>query len=288
MKCWGSNLLGSLGDGTTNDSLTPVTVVGINNAESITVGVQYACARLSTGTIRCWGYNSTGQLGDGTITNSPTPVQVLGITGATAVRAGPNHACAQVASITKCWGHTESLGSLGFNLVPGTTNVSTAVDVALFAPPPASSVSAAVGVLSTCLLTSVGTVYCYGDNSAGQLGDGSRTSRNLPLDPISGINTVTLIAAGEREACAILADKTILCWGNNDDGQIGDGSTIDRLSPVQVAGIANATSVTVGTFHACALLTDGTVRCSGKNDKGQLGDGTTTSSAVPVTVKALQ
>ncbi len=284
VKCWGNNSGGQLGDGTTDNRLTPVTVVGINNAVSLTASFFHTCARRSTGTISCWGANSNGQLGDGTTVDRLTPVQVSGISNATAVSAGASHTCAELTGKIQCWGSNLN-GELGNNT---TASSSTPQDVQFSVFRESTSAGVAASGRSTCSLQIDRTVTCWGSNSDGQLGDGSRSPRLLPGDKISDVSTAILIAASSVQACAMLVDKTALCWGRNDDGQLGDGSKTDRLSPVPVAGITSAASVTVGNFHGCALLTDGTIRCWGKNDKGQLGDGTTTNSTVPITVKALQ
>ena len=115
VQCWGSNGRGQLGDGTTTQSTTPVTVSGITNATAIAAGAGHSCAVLATGTVQCWGWNSYGQLGNGTTTDSPTPtpVTVSGITNATAISAGGIYTCAMLASGTvQCWGFKGS-GQLG-------------------------------------------------------------------------------------------------------------------------------------------------------------------------------
>ena len=141
----------------------------------------------------------------------------------------------------------------------------------------------AAGLYHSCLLRADTTVDCWGNNSHGEIGDGSTTFARTPL-AVTGLTGVTAISAGYTHTCAILADQTVRCWGQNTNGQLGDGTTTNALTPVAVSGLTGAVALTGGAGHACALLTDGTIRCWGYNTQGQLGDGTTVGSATPVTV----
>jgi alpha-tubulin suppressor-like RCC1 family protein len=184
-------------------------------------------------------------------------------------------------------------------------------------PPQNASPQIAVSGEHACALPGDGTVRCWGLNYFGELGDGTQTDINtaggdtLPLDAVTVIAgagssdplaDVVAIGAGLRHTCAVLADSTVKCWGWNsriDDpiaitgngGQVGDGTTIDRLAPVTVVAAAGSAdplsgvqAVAAGWFHTCALMLDATVKCWGTNEEGQLGDGTTTNSTAPVTV----
>jgi alpha-tubulin suppressor-like RCC1 family protein len=242
------------------------------------------CALLTGGTVACWGNNSAGQLGNGSLTNSPAPVAVTGLTGATAISAGDGFACAVLTGGTvQCWGAT--LGS--------TTNSPTPVAVAGLTG--ATAISS--GFDFACALLAGGTVACWGNNSAGQLGDGAMANSLAPV-MVTGLSGATAVSVGGLPsagfACAVLAHGTVECWGFDDDGELGNGSTAFSSPPVAVTGLTGATAVSVSSgtasveAFACAVLTGGTVECWGENTFGELGNGTTTKSSVPVVVSGLQ
>jgi alpha-tubulin suppressor-like RCC1 family protein len=280
IRCWGANESGELGNGTTTDSSSPVTVTGITTATGITTGSNHSCAVLGDGTVRCWGRNNQGQLGNGTTTNSSTPVTVTGISTAVAVDAGGDHTCALLGDGTvKCWGRNNQ-GQLGNGT---TTNSSTPVTVTGIST--ATDVSGSA--MHTCALLGDGTIKCWGRNNQGQLGNGTTTNSSIPVT-VTGISTATDVDANGNNACAVLGDGTAKCWGANPSGQLGNGSTVAFSStPVSVTGISTATAITFGGAHACARLTDGTLKCWGLNTFGQLGDGTTTGSSTPVSVTGI-
>jgi len=275
VKCWGFNSVGQLGDGTTTGSTTPVQVSGLTSGISaVDAGTSFACALTSAGAVKCWGYNIEGQLGDGTMTNSTTPVQVSGLTsGISAVGAGYERSCAlTTAGAVKCWG---VLGD-------GNTQSSTPVQV----PGLTSGVSAiSVGTDDACAITSGGALKCWGINDWGQLGNGTMTPSSTPVQ-VSGLTSgVAAVSAGFDSTCAITSAGALKCWGHNAQGQLGEGSTTDSSTPVQVSGLTSGVAaVSVGAADACALTTPGDVKCWGSNFVGQLGDGTTIDSPVPVDV----
>jgi len=135
----------------------------------------------------------------------------------------------------------------------------------------------------TCVLKSDGTLWCWGNNGYGQLGDNTTTSRITPVQVVNLTNVVS-IATGNAHSCALKSDGTVWCWGYNYYGQLGDGTTTNRLTPVQVSGLTNVVSIALGYYHSCALKSDGTVWCWGYNGYGQLGDNTTTDRHTPVQV----
>lgn len=277
--CWGGNASGQLGNGKTTNSVSAVPVTGLGSAVSaISLGANHSCAVLAQGQTQCWGANAIGQLGDGTTTNRTTPVQVSGLdSGITLISAGKDHTCAVVNShALTCWGQDSGaqLGDRGGYLQP-------------IAYPVAGLSQASVLVsqyYGACALTSAGGVACWGKNDAGQLGDGTTTDGYGAVS-VSGLSSgVTQIAAGDGHACALTSTGAVLCWGQNNRGQIGDGSTTNRLTPVQVSGLTSGVkAISARGQSSCALLDTGELKCWGYNSKGQLGDNTTTNRSTPVT-----
>jgi alpha-tubulin suppressor-like RCC1 family protein len=139
----------------------------------------------------------------------------------------------------------------------------------------------------SCALTQKEKIYCWGLNVSGQLGSGTITSSATPL-LIQGLAAPTDVFLGGSHSCAVESiDKSVKCWGLNSAGQLGDGTTTNRLTPTIISGISDAMSVSAGGEHSCYLSTSGTVRCWGANTSGQLGDGSTTRRLTPVLVQAL-
>ena len=288
-KCWGANRTGALGDGTTTDRLTPVSVSGLDSGvAAITAGNDHTCALTIVGGVKCWGYNGKGQVGDGAPTTTrPTPVDVSGLaSGVLAISAGHDHTCAVTSSgAVKCWGDN-SYGQLG----DGTTS-QRATPTAVIGLGSAAVAVAAGGYWEdahTCVLTSQGAVMCWGSNANGQLGDGSTTSSLCPVN-VSGLSSgVRGISAGEHHTCALTNGGGIKCWGDNDDGQLGDGGSMDRSIPGDVFGLTNSVNgIATGGAHTCALTAGGGVKCWGDNFDGQLGDGTSVGFGFPHDVSGL-
>ena len=284
VKCWGSNGAGQLGDGTTTNRSTPVNVVGL--ASGVTVlgtGGYHTCALTSGSKVKCWGENAFGQLGDGTTARRSTPVEVNGLaTSVSALAGGELHTCALTTGRgVKCWG-LNSVGQLG----DGTTIWrSTPVDAVGLT----SGVTAlAGGAGHTCALTTGGGAKCWGENRSSQLGDGTNTNRSTPVDVAGMASGVTTLATGSYHTCALATSGGAMCWGSNDYGQLGDGTTTYHGTPVDVIGLAGGViTLVAGYGHTCALTTGGGVKCWGRNYHGQLGDGTTTNRSTPVDVVGL-
>jgi alpha-tubulin suppressor-like RCC1 family protein len=246
----------------------------------ISAGGSHTCAITSFGGVKCWGDNYYGALGDGTGSYTTAPLDVSGITAnMIAVSTGAYHTCALSSSgSVKCWGYNY-YGQLG----DGTrTDRLTPVDV--------SGLTSGVSVISTggshtCALTSTGGVKCWGYNYYGQLGDGTTTQRTTPVD-VSGLTSgVSVISTGGSHTCALTSTGGVKCWGRNDYGQVGDGTTTNRASPVDVSGLTSGViAISVGTDHTCAVTSTGGVKCWGDKSYGQVGDGTPFYRSTPVDV----
>jgi alpha-tubulin suppressor-like RCC1 family protein len=304
VRCWGDRRGGQLGDGTT------AMARGLTGAVEIAAGWDHTCARLADGSAHCWGSNQSGELGDGTVEPRGYPAPVRGVAGVAQLAAGRGFTCARLADgQVACWG-SNAVGQLGTGAAskpPKAKGGEAAPD-----PPPlrsgvlpALAVSGAqwlsLGRAHSCGLILGGSVVCWGDDSLGQLGRHAPPGEGAPkgkpraaaparpIPPVKGLKGASEIAAGERHACARLADDTVRCWGDNASGQLGDGTTSARPAPVEVKGLpASAFGLALGSLHTCAILTDATVACWGDNARGQLGDGTTTSRPSPALVAGLQ
>ena len=289
VKCWGDNYYDQLGDlggtGTPGDDnpdpLTPFPISGLDSGViSISAGYRHACAQLSNGTERCWGDNATGQLGDGSTERRMTPVTVAGLNTIANIAAGGDFSCARMGSSgIKCWG-SNSVGQLGDN-EPWYRNEP--VDV----PGLGSGVkSITSGDLHTCAVTATGAVKCWGANASGQIGDGTTVNRTTPT-AVSGLTSgASQVSAGLEHSCAVTAGGAVKCWGSNDEGQLGDGSYDQHLTPVLTVGLTSGvTKVGVGARHSCARSNTGPPKCWGRNGEGQIGDASfTMSQPTPVNV----
>jgi alpha-tubulin suppressor-like RCC1 family protein len=258
--CFGNNLDGQLGAGVSSGpSDRPLSVVratapgNLTDVAQIAGGAYHTCAALGSGQAVCFGWNDNGQLGDGRRgTSSARPVTVLNTAG-----TGPLSGVREVS--------------------PGG--------------------AAAIGSQHTCALLSTGRAVCWGGNASGQLGNnllGTDTSRPVEVVALSGsapLDGVADIDTGSDHSCAVLASGSVVCWGENADGQLGDdrrGTDSGRprtvLDESGAAMLSGAIEVVAGRAHTCARDVSGVVRCWGHNAYGQLGDGTTTDRSTPVRV----
>ena len=278
VRCMGGSDRGQLGDGLNTSSASPVAVTGLSSGVlALASGYEHSCAVTGTGSIKCWGYGGSLALGNGSYSNALAPVDVGGLPeAATSVATGQSHTCAVTTeSAAKCWGKNTA-GQLGDGSTddrPFPTQVSGLVA--------ASGVTAiSGGDFHTCAVVA-GSAQCWGDNSNGQLGDGTMDSRTVPAVVDSLTTGVTAIASRGFHSCAIVSGMA-QCWGSNAFGQLGNGSTAGSSVPVPVAGLGNnVTGIAAGPSHTCAIA-DGAPWCWGDNSRGQLGDGTITSSPIPV------
>lgn len=270
VACWGSNVHGELGDGTTTSRMAPVVVQGIANATQVALGDGQSCARLTDGTVRCWGNNALGQLGDGTTNDRHEPVSVVDVTNATSVAVGAGHTCIVESGRARCFGANDD-GQLGDGTTEGRilpTTVSGLTDV----------VQLALGDHHSCARLEDGSARCWGCGEWGQVGDGTKLSRLVPQAVVGLIGAIDLAAHNELTA-ASRHDGVILMWGRVPFGSLRDelGRSVggDHVSvPSPLGDYPDVVEVALGHAFGCARSIHGEMRCFGDNEFGQHGNGT--------------
>jgi hypothetical protein len=232
-------------------------------------GFQHSCALTTAGGVKCWGSNAFGELGDNTTTGHVAAADVSGLSsGVTAIAIGASFGCALTnAGAVRCWG--KNGGSLG------TGDIADRLTPALVLGLGAAASAIAAGESHACALAA-GGVKCWGLNGAGQIGDGTTTTRLVATD-VTGLPAgITGIAVGQRHSCALTSSGGVKCWGENDHGQLGDGTTTDRTRPVDVTGLQSGVrALALSANASCALMVSGTVKCWGGNDFAEQGTGGT-------------
>jgi alpha-tubulin suppressor-like RCC1 family protein len=260
----GNNFYGELGNGITANSSIPVNAAGLSEVIAIAAGNGFTVALKNDGTVWAWGYNSYGELGDNTIVNHQTPVQVQ-------------------SQETDANGNLLWKTDVDGNPILDANGKKTPILL------PFSRVTAiAAGDEFTVALKSDGTVWAWGYNWDGQLGDGTTTSRSMPVR-VAGISGVTAISAGGSDTIALKSDGAVWGWGGNYNGELGLGGTWDlsQYTPVQAVGISGVVAIAEGDRTTVVLKNDGTVWTWGANWHGQLGDGTTTDRNTPGQIPGL-
>ncbi len=267
---WGNNEHGQLGNGTTTPSLTPVRVTGLTDVKALAGGGFHSLAVKNDGTVWAWGDNELGELGNGTTTNSSIPVQVSGLIGVRAIAAGVYHSLALREDGTVwAWGYN-TCGQLGIGTVSDFSSIPVQV-IGL-----ANVTAIAAGWEFSVALRSDGTVWVWGTNAEGELGDGTiepyPAAHPVPTK-VPALNGMASVAAGYWHVLALDRSGFVSAWGQNDGGQLGDGTGLNRLFPTPVGGVGLVTALAAGLRHSLAITASG-LWAWGANDFGDLGTGT--------------
>ena len=271
--CWGFNLSGELGDGTTTRSFDAVPAGTISTATQIEAYNDTVCALLEDGTVSCWGDGQDRNLGNGSVDDSSTPVSVTGLTAATAL--GRGQPCAAQGGQLWCWGSRANgwLGDAG--------GFASGVAVAIAGTSGFTDVRSDPLTRLTCALSSAGALRCWGYGPS----PGAVVSPAEPVGLPDGL-TVTDVAVGYQVACAVLSDTTVWCWGQAYDGVLGNGSLGDASwsQAVKVTGLSGVADVEATGNTMCARTSVGEVYCWGSGQNGATGAGSDAPRPTPVQV----
>lgn len=305
IKCWGMNSSGELGDGTRTNRYLPTTLSVVTPASvaQISFGPFDSCALMQNESIRCWGDASANMLGSGELLYQTIPQKLSSPVGVSSII--PSDSVAIYASLTD--GSNVVWGS-GFSFISGTHSSNIPMLIPAFqdafsiassnqqvcATLPGNIVScytasgwdtylkpsfintlsdvqkiAMSSSSSYCMLKTDKTVWCWGNNDYGKLGDGTNVHKLVSVD--TGLTNVIDIVAGSASFCAVHEDRSAKCWGNNGMGILGQGATGGNYFSPTLMNLSNVVKISIGGNHACALLIDGTMKCWGYNSYGQLG-----------------
>lgn len=327
VKCWGANSEGQLGDGTYQSRNTPAEVPGLENVTAIAAGGGHTCALLATGEVKCFGANYYGQLGDGTTDKRWTPTPVSGLTDAVSISAGDEHTCAITReNKARCWGKNLysrigsgtnerifktpvdviDLGGNPLSMAPGNEHTCALVEGGRVqcwghnnygqvgaedtrkSPKVPTDVaglesgakSVSTGFSTSCAVTEKNSVLCWG-----WIGLYDYFKSPQEIDEMR--KNMTAVAVGGDHICGLTSDGTVKCLGENNYGQLGDGTTEAVYYAKEVKGVENVKSITANSNYTCTLTGDERVFCWGQNSSGQLGNGTNSDSPTPVEVIGL-
>ena len=276
---WGMNYYGELGTGNNNYSSLPIQINEINGVTAIAAGTVHSLALKLDGTVWAWGSNQSGQLGNQTTVNTNSPTQVSNLSGVIAIACGGYHSLAVKSDGTVwTWGYNNN-GELG----NGNLNFKSLVPVQTLRLN--DVIAVAGGGYHSLALKSDGTVWTWGYNQFGELGNGTNSNSYLPVQ-VSSLSGIVAVSGGWGFSLGLKSDGTVWSWGSNQYGQLGNG-TLDSNVPIQVNGLNRITAISAGTYHGLILKSDGTVWALGYNYDGELGNGTLTNSNSPVQVNGL-
>jgi len=247
----------------------PTQLALVSDVQQMGLGDGFACVARSTD-VQCWGDNSNLQLGQGgtSLVDILTPSAVMGLGAVDQVAVGDQFACVRTGGSVQCWGDNDS-----FQAGAGTNTLDQSLPVPVGGLNDAEDI--ALGENHACALRTGGVVSCWGDDNAGQLGDadGNVDDSAVPVDVTGLPGPATQISIGAGDHSCALVGGEVYCWGDGDNGKLGQGNDLDSDTALLVPGLTDIVRISVGLNFACALDSGGAMQCWGSSEDGQLGDG---------------
>jgi len=274
IHCWGDNMFGQLGDGTTVAKLRP-TANAAGPADALFCGADMACAKRGDGSVRCWGYPT---IGNGTIGAAVAPTEVAALAGARILAVGNGHACfVRMDGKLACWGANPNM-ELGVTSSDSCQAGPSSFDCSfspLVVPGVIDVAGIAIGSTHTCVRHTNGDVECWGAAAGGALGDGSTTSRG-PTG-VAVARGTRQVVAGSGATCVLMNDGTVRCWGSDGFGLLGAGGYSGNCGAhcsdfsVVIGGLTGVVELAMTGAVVCARMNDATMKCWGEDTRGQIG-----------------
>ena len=277
---WGKNNTAQLGIGTNTDVNVPTQINTDTNWQQFSIGNIHTIALKTNGTLWAWGNNGAGQLGDGTTISTTVPAQIGVETDWSSISCGAGYSLSIKTNGTLwAWGRND-LGQLGDG-----TNIDKISPTQIGSDSNWQVISAGAGTGTSLAIKTDGTLWAWGDNTFGQLGDGTTTNKNQPIQIGTATNWWKIASHCSEHSLAIKTDGTLWAWGKNYYGQLGDGTHTNQSVPIQIGTATNWKEVSLGGFHSLGLKTDGTLWGWGDNNYyGQLGDGYPNDQNSPIMI----
>lgn len=283
VSCWGWNQYGQSGQSINQTVVTESPVNRLEGITRISAGAYHTCALDQSGQVWCWGRNNDGQLGNGSDQDSAVPTRVAGFSGRSirTISAGSMHTCAiDYQGSVWCWG-SNRMGKLGqpadvfsYSTPQQVTALSTAAE------------QIAAGSSHTCAVDTHRDLWCWGEGIFGQVGLNPFASSAAPVRISTLTEKIVSMQAGWFHTCLLTESGRVLCWGKNQDGQLGNAAQISRADPVSPVKMDNGVSLLAsGGQSNCSIAADQITYCWGRNNYGQIGDQTSTDRLIPIAVK---